>query len=83
MTLFEWVLISVLIIHMIGVYIMAGNFSALNAAVTKLNADVTTLIQAQQSDQPSIDAVTAAVTAIDNAVVAATPTTPATPVAGS
>lgn len=53
--------------------------SKLTAAVTKLGADVSALLQSSANDQPAIDAATAAVTALDQQVVTATPTTPTTP----
>lgn len=57
---------------------MAEDFSKLTAAVTKLQADVTTLIASkEQNNQAAIDVATAAVTAVDDAVVAATPAPPA------
>lgn len=61
---------------------MADDFTALGAALRKLNTDVGTLIQAYKQlqaayaasqgaspDQPSIDAATQAVTGLDSAIV--------------
>lgn len=53
---------------------MAEDFTALNAAIAKLQTDVSTLIASKaQSNQAAIDSATAAVTAIDSTVTAATP----------
>lgn len=53
---------------------MAEDFTALNAAIAKLQTDVTTLIASKaQSNQAAIDAATAAVNAVDASVTAATP----------
>ena len=50
------------------------DFTALNAAIAKLQADVNTLIAAKtQNNQAAIDAATAAVNAVDATVLAATP----------
>jgi len=50
------------------------DFTALTAAISKLQTDVTTLINSKaQSNQAAIDSATAAVNAVDAAVVAATP----------
>jgi hypothetical protein len=60
---------------------MAADFTAFNAALAKLQTDVATLVSRQPNDQPAIDAATAAVNALDNSVVAATPPAPVTPAA--
>lgn len=53
---------------------MAEDFTALNAAIAKLQSDVNTLIASKaQSNQAAIDAATAAVAAVDTTVTAATP----------
>ena len=50
------------------------DFTALNAAIAKLQTDVNALIAAkEQNNQAAIDSATAAVNAVDAAVVAATP----------
>jgi cytochrome c556 len=55
-----------------------GDLTKLNEAVAKLGTDVDTLLAATPaSDQAAIDAATAAVTAVDDKVVAATPAPPA------
>jgi len=57
---------------------MAEDFTALNAAISKLQADVATLIASKtQTNQAAIDSATAAVNAVDASVVAATPAPPA------
>ena len=56
---------------------MAEDFTALNAAISKLQADVATLIASKtQTNQAAIDSATAAVNAVDASVVAATPAPP-------
>jgi len=56
---------------------MAEDFTALNAAIAKLQADVATLIASKtQTNQAAIDSATAAVNAVDASVVAATPAPP-------
>ena len=58
---------------------MAEDFTALNAAIAKLQADVATLIASKtQTNQAQIDAATAAVNTVDASVVAATPAPPTT-----
>ena len=53
------------------------DFTALNAAIAKLQADVNTLIAAKtQNNQAAIDAATTAVNAVDATVLAATPPQP-------
>lgn len=49
-----------------------ADVSKLNDAVTKLSTDVDALIASQAAVQPAIDSATAAVTAVDDKVVAAT-----------
>jgi len=57
---------------------MAEDFTALNAAISKLQTDVNTLIASKtQTNQAAIDSATAAVNAVDASVVAATPSAPA------
>jgi hypothetical protein len=60
---------------------LMGDTTALNAIVTKLDTDVNTLISSiatsGSSDQAAIDAATASLTTLDNAVTAATPAAPA------
>lgn len=63
-----------------------ADFTALNAALAKVQTDLTTLLAAQQppvSDQPAVDAATAMVADLDAKIVAATPPPPPpTPVPG-
>ena len=57
---------------------VAEDFSKLTASITKLQADVATLIAGKtQTNQAAIDAATQAVDAIDATVTAATPAPPA------
>lgn len=51
-----------------------ADFSKFNAALAALSTDINALIAA---DQPAVDAATAAVTALDATVKAATPAPPA------
>lgn len=68
------VLIYFVIANYLEVNKMAEDFTALNAAINKLQADVNTLIASKaQSNQAAIDAATAAVAAVDTTVTAATP----------
>lgn len=50
-----------------------SDLSKLNSTTAKLSTDVDALIASQTSDQPAIDAATAAVQAVDDKVIAATP----------
>jgi len=68
---------SLVILYLEGRRKMAEDFTALNAAISKLQADVATLIASKtQTNQAAIDSATAAVNAVDASVVAATPAPP-------
>lgn len=60
---------------------MATDFTNFNAALSKLQTDVATLVSRQPNDQPAIDAATSALNSLDNQVVAATPPAPPAPTA--